>query len=117
LHGVLKAIIKSPDCQLSASEAIKFYSQRFLIETGYRDKHKFQAQTCSRSASIRIFFFVLACILWNIWQIFLHSVGRTDKSSIRRKYQWRYRLPVIQLLWIGQTLERGMKNTRMGVFI
>ena len=116
LHGTLKAIIKSPDCQLNASEAIKLYSTRFLIETGYRDKHKFQAQTCSRSASVRIFFFVLACILWNIWQIFLRTVIRTNKSSVRRKYQWKHRIPVIRLLWIGQTLEKWLKNTRMEVF-
>ncbi len=106
MYGTLKAIIKSPDCQLSVSEAIKKFSTRFLIKTGYRDKHQFQAQTCSRSASIRIFFFVLACILWNIWQTFLRTVMRTKKSSVRRKYQWKRRIPVIRLLWIGQTLEK-----------
>jgi len=45
------------------------YRKRWNIETGYRVKNEFKVRTCSTSSVVRIFYFVLQCILYNILNV------------------------------------------------
>lgn len=45
------------------------YRKRWNIETGYRVKNEFKVRTCSTSPVVRIFYFVLQCILYNILNV------------------------------------------------
>ncbi|MCK4491347.1 MAG: transposase, partial [Candidatus Altiarchaeales archaeon] len=45
----------------------KTYKKRWGIETGYRVKGDFQANTCSKNFTIRIMYLLLAIYLYNIW--------------------------------------------------
>lgn len=115
VHGKLKALSIPANSYLSVTEAIKLYSQRFKIETGYRDKHHFVAPTCSRQGSVRLILFVFSCILWNIWQLFRKKTTKSPHSMKPRKYRWKYCIDVIRVLWIGQELERRLNRQNLGV--
>lgn len=71
IHGNMKALIKSPGWSITPTYADKLYGKRFNIETGYRDKHKFQLFTCTKILSTRLLVFLIAILLWNSWQSFL----------------------------------------------
>jgi IS4 transposase len=43
------------------------YKKRWGIETGYRSKNKYQANTTSKNYSIRLFYMLLAIALYNFW--------------------------------------------------
>ena len=71
IHGVMKFMVKSPGWGIKPEYAEKLYRKRFNIETGYRDKHKFQLFTCTKILSTRLLVFLMATLLWNCWQWFL----------------------------------------------
>jgi hypothetical protein len=54
----------------STSEFIKIiseeYKKRWNIETGYKIKNVFKIRTCSKSPVVRILFFLLQCLLFNV---------------------------------------------------
>lgn len=45
----------------------KIYKRRWGIETGYRVKGDFQANTCSRNFTVRVMYSLLAICLYNLW--------------------------------------------------
>lgn len=71
VHGEMKVLVKSPGWSITPKYADKLYGKRFSIETGYRDKHKFQVFTCTKILSTRLLFFLIAALQWNCWQGFL----------------------------------------------
>ena len=71
LHGEMKFLVKSPGWFITPNYAEKLYEKRFNIETGYRDKHKFQIFMCTKILSTRLLIFLMAILLWNCWQSFL----------------------------------------------
>lgn len=71
VHNVMKTLVKSPGWSITPKYADKLYKRRFNIETGYRDKHKFQLFTCTKILSTRLLSFLIAVLLWNCWQSFL----------------------------------------------
>ncbi len=73
LNGKVKALMKTPFLDITPKQADKLYKLRFNIETGYRDKHLFQPRTCSVNLSTRLFLFLIAIYLWNIWQVFRYQ--------------------------------------------
>jgi IS4 transposase len=46
---------------------LKLYKKRWGIETSYRMIGQFYPKTTSNSYAIRIFYFVLAVLLYNVW--------------------------------------------------
>jgi len=70
-HGIMKALIKSPGWPITPHQADILYRKRFNIETGYRDKHKFQLFTCTKYFSTRLLSYLIAILLWNCWQSYL----------------------------------------------
>ena len=73
VNGKVKALMKTPFLDITPTQADKLYKLRFNIETGYRDKHLFQPQTCSVNLSTRLFLFLIAIYYWNIWQLFRYQ--------------------------------------------
>lgn len=71
VHGEMKFLIKSSGWSITPRYADKLYGKRFNIETGYRDKHKFEIFTCTKVLSTRLLFFLFAILEWNCWQSFL----------------------------------------------
>jgi len=51
----------------SPKQVYKLYKRRWGIETGYRVKGNFQANTCSKSFTIRVMHSLLAICLYNVW--------------------------------------------------
>lgn len=94
---VMKAIAISPDLDLTPEEVEQWYSKRFNIESGYRDKHLFQARTTSKILSIRYLILAFAFIFWNLWQIFLMLVSCAQNYSLNRVSKWRRELRTIKL--------------------
>lgn len=45
----------------------KTYKKRWGIETGYRVKGDFQANTCSKNFTVRVMYSLLAICLYNVW--------------------------------------------------
>ena len=45
------------------------YSQRWGIESGYRDKKSFRARTCSLSYQVRLFLFLVSVLAATIWTL------------------------------------------------
>jgi len=45
----------------------KLHKKRWGIETGYRDKIEFRGKTHALSYSVRLFFFLLSVIMYNLW--------------------------------------------------
>ena len=82
---------------MTADEAIKYYDKRFSIETGYRDKHLFQARTTSIHLSIRYVIFLCAIMLWNLWQAFMILVSRTVNRYTNRLSSWRRQIRTVKL--------------------
>ncbi len=96
VRGKMKGLVISPDLQLTPEEADKLYGLRFNIETGYRDKHSFQARTCSKHMAVRLLIFLFAIMLWNLWYIFLMSVSNGLNGTLTRINVWRRRLHTIK---------------------
>ena len=71
VYGTIKALVKSPGWNITPAYADILYKKRFQIETGYRDKHKFQLFTCTKILSTRLLAFLMAILLWNCWQCYL----------------------------------------------
>ena len=59
------------DWKITPYKADLLYKHRFSIESGYRDKHKFQIFTCTKILSTRLLVYLFAVLLWNCWQSFL----------------------------------------------
>ena len=46
----------------------EWYSKRWGIETGYRNKeHDFKARTTTKNYCIMLFYFLFSCCLYNLW--------------------------------------------------
>ncbi len=65
----------------------KIYKKRWGIETGYRVKEDFQANTCSNNFTVRLMYSLLAICLYNLWVLvnLLQDYGIIKKSVISGK--------------------------------
>ncbi|MFX0092261.1 MAG: hypothetical protein ACFFBD_10910 [Candidatus Hodarchaeota archaeon] len=96
VKGKMKALAIPPFLQITPEEAVRMYKHRFAIETGYRDKHLFQARTTSKHRSIRLMIFLFAISLWNLWQSFLLAVFPRTNRPLSRFACWRRQTRVIK---------------------
>lgn len=51
----------------TAEQIAELYRKRWSIETGYKSKKKFRVRTSTTNNIIRLLYFYLECILYNIW--------------------------------------------------
>ncbi len=70
----------------STSEFIKKipeeYKKRWNIETGYKVKNVFKIRTCSKSPVVRMLFFLIQCLLYNVANL-LKSVLEIDVYKLK----------------------------------
>ena len=61
--------------------AVREYSYRWEIESGYKSIKRFMAATTSKSFVLRFFYFAFAYLLYSIWRAIdlLVQVARTDE--------------------------------------
>lgn len=97
VRGKMKPLVASSFLSLAPEEADRLYRQHFAIETGYRDKHPFQARTCSSHLSVRLLLFLFAILLWNLWQAFLLLVNHGSLPPKKRLVAWRRQLRTVKL--------------------
>ena len=67
--------IFATNMDLTPEKLLKLYRKRWGIETGYRMIRKFLAKTTSRRLNVRLLYFYLAILLYNIW-VLLNIVSR-----------------------------------------
>lgn len=104
VQGAMKALVVAFGATLMPTDAEQLYRHRFSIETGYRDKHPFQARTCSRHLSVRLLLFLFAIMLWNLWQTFLYLVQQRQQPSGSCLILWRRQLRIIKLFLLRDEL-------------
>ena len=95
VNGERKTLVKSHDWLISPQKAELLYKHRFIIESGYRDKHKFQIFTCTKILSTRLLIYLFAILLWNCWQSFIiwMHISQVCANFTSRE----------QLLWLSST--------------
>lgn len=49
---------------------LRLYKDRWAIETGYRMYNQFLMKTTSRNYVVRLFYFLLACLMYNAWVMY-----------------------------------------------
>ena len=52
----------------SAKEIRKLYKTRWHIETGFREINRVEIKTTTRDFLVRLFFYIVSCIVYNLWQ-------------------------------------------------
>jgi IS4 transposase len=71
---------------------LKLYKKRWGIETSCRMIGQFQPKTTSNSHVIRVFYFVLAVLLYNIW-VLLNARVKTHVKVVGLKLSCFWSLP------------------------
>ena len=73
----------------SPKRILRLYKRRWGIETSYRKINEFLPKTTSRSWTVRIFHFVLACLIYNAWVV-LNAKAQEALTTISMKlnYIW-----------------------------
>lgn len=61
---------------------LELYKNRWAIETGYRMYNQFLMKTTSRNYTIRLFYFLFACLMYNAWVIYNNEQSR-ESGAIR----------------------------------
>jgi len=93
----INALSMSPGLNFTPEEAIDWYCRRFGIETGYRDKHVFQPRTSAKRLEIRLLVFLIAIILWNLWQAYLLKAWPKCLSNLSRTGRLHRQVRVVRL--------------------
>jgi len=70
-------------------ETYALYRKRWGIETGYRVKGNFTANTCSKSLSIRIAYSMFSILLYNIWVLINLILDQDIIENVIKKFGWR----------------------------
>ena len=73
----------------SPRRILRLYKRRWGIETSYRKIREFLPKTTSRSWTVRIFHFILACLIYNAWVV-LNAKAQEALTTINMKlnYIW-----------------------------
>jgi len=100
----MKGLVLAPCLVTTPIKVEELYRKRFSIETGYRDKHLFQARTSTNNLSIRLLLHVMAVMLWNIWRVFTMALKSTSKKKIPRFKHYRLQLRVVKLFLLVNDL-------------
>lgn len=77
----------------------EIYRMRWNIETSFRvEKHDFLAETTSKSCKFRLFLFLVAIVLYNLWMITRVVIG--DMFYVRR---WKISLYIFLYSWSSKS--------------
>jgi hypothetical protein len=71
-----------------------FYPMRWLIETCHREVDKFRIRTTSNDFFMRHFFFLFACLLYNLWLLLRIDIRKSyGEKAVVRGYVFRSKVP------------------------
>jgi len=84
------ALVVPPTCNLSGKQVCQLYRKRFTIETYYRQMHRFQIFSCSRSPSLRFILVFIAFWLCNFWAYFKAPLNILKSYSRRCRVDFVY---------------------------
>ena len=89
-----------------------YYKKRWGIETGYRDIGAFEAQTHSLHDATRLFLYIQAIILFDLW-IQINLEFKDDPDRIKH---FRYGIPksTIKFIMEQMTLEENKEEMEQG---
>ena len=80
----------------------EIYRKRWNIETSFRvEKHEFLAQTTSKSYCFRLFLFLVAIVLYNLWVITRITMGMRS-FYVRR---WKISLYLVLYSWSSKSFD------------
>ena len=60
---------------------LQLYKDRWAIETGYRMCNQFLVKTTSRNYTIRLFYFLFACLMYNAWVLYNNEQKGEDATE------------------------------------
>jgi len=72
----------------SPKRILRLYKRRWGIETSYRKINEFLPKTTSRSWTVRIFHFVLACLIYNAWVVLNAKAQEALTIDMKLNYIW-----------------------------
>jgi len=73
----------------SPKRVLRLYKKRWGIETSYRMINEFLPKTTSRSWIVRIFYFILACLIYNTWVVLnARAKEKITTIAIKLNYIW-----------------------------
>ena len=84
------ALVVPPTCQLSGKEITSLYRSRFMIETYYRQMHRFQIFSCSQHPAVRYIIVLIAFWLCNFWAYFKAPLNFLKSTSRRCRVDFVY---------------------------
>ena len=84
------ALIVPPTCQRSGTQICELYRRRFMIETYYRQMHRFQMFSCSQHPAVRYIMVLLAFWLCNFWSYFKTPLNFLKTTSRRCRADFVY---------------------------
>ncbi|PWI48079.1 hypothetical protein CEE45_08625 [Candidatus Heimdallarchaeota archaeon B3_Heim] len=84
------ALVVPPTCQLSGKEITSLYRNRFMIETYYRQMHRFQMFSCSQHPVVRYVIVLVAFWLCNFWAYFKAPLNFLKPTSRRCRVDFVY---------------------------
>lgn len=90
IGGCVIAIIALSRCILSGKQIYELYRKRFMIETYYRQMHRFQIFSCSQHPSVRFILVIVAFWLCNFWAYFKSPINFLKSTSRRCRTDFIY---------------------------
>ena len=110
------AIIAPIRCKLSGKRLFEIYQKRFVIETYYRQIHRFQIFSCSQHASVRLTFVIIAIWLCNFWAYFKSPITLLKVTSRRVRADFTYTAndfcEFLRLSWLKSILTTRLLISR-----
>jgi hypothetical protein len=106
------ALVVPPSCYLSGVQISRLYRRRFMIETYYRQMHRFQMFSCSQNPAIRYIIVLIAFWLCNFWAYFKAPLNFLKSTSRRCRVDFVYTANDFCEFLIAswhQTMFRGQK--------
>jgi hypothetical protein len=78
----------------SPKRILHMFKLRWGIETSYRKIREFLPKTTSRSWIVRVFNFIFACLLYNVWVV-LNARAQTPTITIALKLNYIWNFPIL----------------------
>ncbi len=96
----------------SRKDIAEFYRKRWGIETGYRVKREFRIRTSTRVYSMKILFFFVSVVMYNLWVILNFDALRTN-PEVKRPSMTTDRMKFYYLieLFCSRTIDESEKCT------
>ena len=93
-HGIDGDFYLISDVKKKPEEVRREFKSRWNIETGFREVNRVRIKTTTRDFLVRLFFYIVSCIIYNLWQ----------------KIRFRFSLFVIRLDEVLDSIKKFMNE-------